>query len=154
MDKLIDRIADAARPLLEGAGYDLSDAEYVKEGANWYLRFFIERLELDEPVSIDDCERASGILSEWLDACDPIPQAYFLEVSSPGVDRRLKSEKDFIRFKDYMVEVNGYKPEHGKKNHVGLLGPVSEKELSLVIDKACLSFNRDNIASVRLYWNE
>ena len=152
-DKLIDRIADAARPLLEGAGYDLADAEYVKEGANWYLRFYIERGSLDEPVGIDDCEKASGILSDWLDEHDPIPQAYFLEVSSPGIERQLKSERDFARFKGYMVEISGYKPEHGKKAHVGLLGTVSDNELSLGTDNGDMVFSRDNIASVKLYWD-
>ena len=70
--KLIDRIAEGALPVLEAAGYDLADLELVKEGANWYLRFFIES---PEGVDINDCERASGLLSQWLDETDPIPQA-------------------------------------------------------------------------------
>ena len=74
-------------PLIRELGYGLVHMELVKEGANWYLRFFIEHLEQDIPITTDDCQRVSEKLSDWLDEADPIPQAYFLEVSSPGIER-------------------------------------------------------------------
>ena len=153
MDVLVNRIADATRVLVLDAGYDLADIELVKEGANWYLRFFIERVDPDEAISIDDCEKVSEILSDWLDANDPIPQAYFLEVSSPGIERPLKREKDFLRFRESVVKVSAYAPVHGKKTHIGLLGPVTERELTLTVDGEDLLFDRDKVASVRLHWD-
>lgn len=153
-EQIIDRIADAVLPLIYGAGFDLADAQLVKEGANWYLRFFIENPDPEILIGIDDCERVSEILSDWLDEHDPIPQAYFLEVSSPGIDRPLKKDKDFIKFKGYMVELSCYKPERGKKVHVGILGTVSENELVLESAEAGLAFDRSNIAGVKLYYDQ
>ena len=82
-------------------GYELSRCEFVKEAGTWYLRVYVDKLEGGEYtyMSSDDCETVSRYLSERLDAEDPIPQNYYLEVSSPGLDRPLLTEKDFGRFK-------------------------------------------------------
>ena len=150
--KLIDRIAEGALPVLEAAGYDLADLELVKEGANWYLRFYIDS---PEGVDIDDCEKASGLLSDWLDETEPIPQAYFLEVSSPGIERVLKKEKDFIRFAGQMVAVKLFTPLKGRKVYLGKLGPVDDQTLALTTEEdQLLEFPREKIARVNLYWDE
>ena len=78
------------RPVVEDMGYEIVDVEFVKEGPNWYLRVFVDK---EGGVSIDDCELISKALEKILDENDPIEQAYFLEISSPGIDRPLKSEK-------------------------------------------------------------
>ncbi|MCL2166252.1 MAG: ribosome maturation factor RimP [Clostridiales bacterium] len=128
------------------------DLEFVKEGVNQYLRFFIEHLSSDTPVSVDDCQRASEALSDWLDQTDPIPLAYFLEVSSPGIERRLRKDSDFIRFQNRMVRLQTNRPVNGGKTHLGLLGPVTEERLILLRDGQEFTFNRDNITEINLYW--
>ncbi|MEL7623275.1 MAG: ribosome maturation factor RimP [Clostridiales bacterium] len=153
-DKLAERIQEKAVPIIRELGYELADMELVKEGANWYLRFFIEHLDVEKTVDIDDCQKVSERLSDWLDETDPIPQAYFLEVSSPGIERPLKKEQDFIRFKGSMVEVSLFAPFQGKKNYVGSLGTLSANELFLVQDDRDLGIPREMIASVHLYWDE
>jgi len=154
VDKLADRIAESVLPILLELGYDLVNTEYVKEGANRYLRFFIEHEDPSEPVTTDDCQTVSEKLSDWLDEADPIPQAYFLEVSSPGIERPLKKEKDFIRFKGHMVQVGTFAPLNGEKQHPGLLGLVTEKELTLKQKDRDLLIPRETISGVRLYWND
>ncbi|MCL1849309.1 MAG: ribosome maturation factor RimP [Clostridiales bacterium] len=132
----------------------MADLELVKEGANWYLRFFIEHQAQEEPVTIDDCQAASEKLSDWLDENDPIPQAYFLEVSSPGIERPLKKEGDYARFQGSMVQVKTYKPVNGGKAHIGLLGPVSDETLILRQDGEDVTIARDMISGVYLYWDD
>jgi len=162
VDGLAERIADKALPVLTEMGFDLADLELVKEGANWYLRFFIEFLSPDEPVRIEDCQRVSERLSVWLDELDPIPQAYFLEVSSPGIERPLKREKDFLRFRDCMVCVNTNVPVDGKKEHIGLLGEVSPDKLTIRLgdrDRVMLGdrdrvMDRTCISGIHLCWED
>ena len=153
-ERLVDIIEEKTLPLLQEIGVMLADLELVKEGANWYLRFFIEHVSDDEPVTIEDCEAASEKLSAWLDENDPIPQAYFLEVSSPGVERPVKKEKDFIRFQGSMVQVKTYAPIHGAKAHLGRLGPVSGEMLTLWQDEGEMRIPREKIAGVSLYWDD
>ncbi len=153
-DKLAEKIQEKALPIIRELGYDLADMELVKEGANWYLRFFIEHLDAEQIVDIDDCQKVSERLSDWLDETDPIPQAYFLEVSSPGIERPLKKEQDFIRFKGSLVEVSLFAPFQGKKTYVGSLGDVSDKELILGQDDRDLTIPREMIANIHLYWDE
>lgn len=150
--KLVDQIREAAEPILTEAGYELADLELVKEGANWYLRFFIDK---EEGIDIDDCERASNLLSDWLDETDPIPQAYFLEVSSPGIERPLKKEKDFLRFAGKKVTVRLFAPVKGEKVYVGELGPVNEEVLCLTLEDGSLCrLPREKISQINLYWDE
>ena len=152
-DKLVDMIADETRPLLMGLGYSIADLEFVKEGANWVLRYFIEFVDSDEPIDIDDCQRASEALSTWLDEQDPIPQAYFLEVSSPGIERELKKEADFIRFRGQMVQISTYKAVGGAKSHIGLLGVVTDENLTIDVDGQEQVFKRDFISKIQLHWD-
>ena len=151
-DNLAGLISAQATPIVMDLGYELADLELVKEGANWYLRFFIEHAELGEAITTDDCQKVSEKLSDWLDEADPIPQSYFLEVSSPGLERPLKTEKDFARFRGCMVQVGTYAPVHGGKLHIGRLGEVTESELRLTIGDHELTIERDKISSVRLHW--
>lgn len=97
--------------------YELSRSEFLKEGTGWFLRVYIDRLFEGnyEYVSSDDCERVSRYLSAKLDEEDPIKQNYVLEVSSPGMDRPLLSEKDYQRFKGELIDIKLYKPMEGIK---------------------------------------
>src|SRR5688572_25516812 len=93
----VERIAEKlAIPIIEKEEFELVDIEYKKEGANWYLRLYI-----DKPggITLDDCQKISNQLGDRLDEEDPIKGNYFLQVSSPGLDRPLKKERDFVRCK-------------------------------------------------------
>lgn len=117
-------------------GYELSRCEFVKEGADWYLRVYVDKLENGDYgiMSTDDCEFVSRYLSEQLDKEDPISQNYYLEVSSPGMDRPLISEKDFVRFMGEYIEVKLYKAENGSKQIYGKLADYENGNVTVQTD--------------------
>ena len=105
-------------PLVDAHGFELVDVEYVKEGGSWYLRAYI-----DKPggIAVDDCEVISRALSDLLDEHDFIEDSYILEVSSPGLGRPLKKEKDFVRSQGELVEVRTYRAIQHQKEFTGIL---------------------------------
>lgn len=142
----------AAAWLREIEGYELSRSEFVKEGDSWYLRLYVDKLESGEytDMSTDDCEKVSRYISQKLDAEDPIKQNYYLEVSSPGLDRLLVSEKDFIRFAGQTVDVKLYKADNGVKELSAKLVEVKDGVLRLEAEGTELSFDMDNVAKINL----
>lgn len=126
---------------------ELVDVEYVKEGGNWYLRIYIDKLG---GVDLDDCRIVSEKLDTVLDQLDPIPQAYFLEVSSPGIERPLKKPADFERFKGHMVYVATFAPIDGAKNFTGKLLDYSEAGIHLDIEGNIVVVPLDKVATSRL----
>ncbi len=139
-------IIELAAPVVEALNYELVDVEFIKEGANWYLRIYI-----DKPggISIDDCQAVSEQMSEILDKKDPIEQSYYLEVSSPGLERPLKTERDFIKYKGELVEVKVFQPIDGKKLFEGeLVGLIDDR---IVINHAGneIEFEKDKVAIVK-----
>jgi len=139
-------IMELAAPVVEALNFELVDVEFVKEGANWYLRIYI-----DKPggISIDDCQAVSEQMSDILDEKDPIEQSYYLEVSSPGLDRPLKTERDFTKYKGELVEVKVYQPIDGKKIFEGeLVGLIDNK---IVINDAGnnIEFEKDKVAIIK-----
>ena len=134
-------------------GYELSRCEFVKEAGTWYLRVYVDKLEDGEYtyMSSDDCEIVSRYLSERLDAEDPISQNYYLEVSSPGLDRPLLAEKDFDRFKGSRIEIRLYEPMDGKKLLEGELLGLADGIVSIKDDKGKeISLPRDKAAKINL----
>lgn len=130
------------------AEYELVDVEYVKEGSVRYLRIYIDK---SGRMSLDDCEKLSRIVSEKLDEADPIAENYMLEISSPGLDRPLKKERDFLREKGKDVEVKLYKPLSGMKEFEGkLIGLNEEGEVEIQTENTLLKINRKDIALIRL----
>ena len=117
--------------------YELSRCEFVKEGTDWYLRVYVDKLEGEGygTMSTDDCELVSRYLSDRLDKEDPIKQNYYLEVSSPGMDRPLLTEKDFRRFMGELIEIRLYKAENGSKTVVGKLAGYDNGDITVELDK-------------------
>lgn len=141
-----DIVEELAQPIVEGLSFELVDVEYIKEGAYWYLRIYI-----DKPggIAIDDCQTVSERLSDKLDETDPIKQSYILEVSSPG-ERPLKKDRDYERFKGEMVEVKLYQPINGKKLFEGeLQGLVDDKVEIKTSDGTIMSFDKKDTSLVR-----
>ena len=137
-------------PIVTELGFELVDVEYVKEGSNWYLRAFI-----DKPggISIDDIEPISRELSEKLDQEDFISDAYILEVSSPGLGRPLKKDKDFVRSIGEEIEIHLYRAINKQKEFVGILKEFNKEENTFTVeleDGEETVFNRADVALVRL----
>ena len=105
--KVTEVVEELVIPILEELHLELVEVEYVKEGKSWFLRVYIDK---ETGVDIEDCGKVSEKLSEKLDEVDPIPQNYFLEVSSPGAERPLKKEKDFQKAIGKNVYIKTYEP--------------------------------------------
>ena len=135
-------------PIVEEYGFELVDVEYVKEGSTWYLRSYI-----DKPggISIDDCEKVSRRLSDLLDQEDFIEDAYIMEVSSPGLGRPLKKEKDFRRSLGEEVEIRTYRMIDKQKEFTGILKDYDENTVTITLaDETEKTFDKDDIALIRL----
>ncbi|CCZ04027.1 MAG: ribosome maturation factor RimP [Clostridiales bacterium] len=134
-------------PLIEQNNFELVDIEYVKEGSNWYLRVYI-----DKPggINVDDCELISRALSDKLDEEDFIDDAYILEVSSPGLGRPLKKDKDFERSLGEDVEIKLYRMKDGTKDYRGFLKSYNKEEIVIEDNDEEITFKRSEIALVRL----
>lgn len=147
-----DFVYSLAEPIVTENGMELVDIEFTKEGGNWYLRIYIDK---DEGVDLDDCQKISTLLSDLLDQEDPIEQAYFLEVSSPGLDRPLKREKDFRKYEGHLVNVKTYSLVEGRKKWQGRLGPYQQDVLVLNLDQdQQIQIPWETIAQVKLSWEE
>ncbi len=132
--KIKDLVEDILNPFLSENGLELYNVEFMKEAKDWFLRVYIDKEEgsEEEYVSTDDCEKVSRFLSGKLDESDPIEQNYYLEVSSPGMDRTLIKEKDFIRYAGKQVDVNLYQAIDGKKAFTGELVGISNENLVII----------------------
>ena len=139
---------EALLPIVEEKGYEMVDVEYVKEGSNWYLRAFI-----DKPggITINDLEGVSRKLSDLLDEEDFISDAYILEVSSPGLGRPLKKDRDFDRSIGEEIEVHLYRSLNGNKQYVGLLKSYDKDTITIEDeDGSEIALDRVNVSLVRL----
>ncbi|ADG82230.1 ribosome maturation factor RimP [Thermincola potens] len=145
--KIEDLVTELAVPIVENAGMELVDVEYVKEGAHWYLRVFIDK---PQGVSLDDCQMIAQRLDPLLDEKDPIPHEYMLEVSSPGLDRPLKKPADFARYAGRKVKVSTYAPIDGKKEFIGELKGLIDNEVVIGICGTDKALPLDKVSSVRL----
>ena len=136
-------------PLVEANNFELVDVEYVKEAGTWYLRIYIDK---EGGSNINDCELVSRAFSEILDKEDPIEDAYILEVSSPGLGRPLKKDKDFQRNLGEEVEVRTYKPINKQKEFVGLLDAWDKETVTLQLESGeMMNIARADIALIRQY---
>ena len=144
MNKIESQVESLMAEILQGTDYELVDVEYVKE-RDWYLRVFVDKAG---GIDLDDCQNISEKLGAKLDEISIIDSAYNLEVSSPGIDRILKKDKDFIREAGKVVDVTLYAPLNGKKLFVGELQGRDEKFLRL---KDMEPLPLEKVAQVRLH---
>ena len=134
-------------PIIEANNFELVDVEYVKEAGNWYLRVYVDK---EGGIAVDDCEVVSRVLSDKLDVDDFIEDSYILEVSSPGLGRPLKKEKDYIRSIGKEVDIHLYKSIEKQKEFTGVLKSYTKEEIVLQIEDTDVTFDRTNIALIRL----
>lgn len=134
-------------PVLAEHNFELWDVEYVKEAGTWYLRAYIDK---EGGIAVDDCEVISRILSDWLDQTDFIEDSYILEVSSPGLGRPLKKERDFERSLGEEVEIRLYKALNKQKEFTGILKAYDKENVTIETAEGELVSNRPDIALIRL----
>ena len=153
-EKITDVIYNLALPLAKDKGLDIYEVEFKKEGSDHVLRVILDTPSdagEDVYVSINDCEDVSRALSDILDAQDPIKEAYILEVTSPGLDRPLKKEQDFVRFNGKSIDVGLYKARNGSKVVTGLLKSYENGNVCVELeDGSILEIEKADISSVKL----
>lgn len=133
--KITDVVTELAGDFLAENGYELYNTEFVKEGRDWFLRVYIDKVpEAQDYISTEDCEKVSRFLSEKLDESDPIEQNYYLEVSSPGMDRPLITPEHYERYVGHEVEIKLYKAIDGVKNINGILESFDKEAGTVVIN--------------------
>ncbi|MBU8682359.1 ribosome maturation factor RimP [Bacillus haynesii] len=150
-NKVIDTVSEMVQPILDNLQLELVDIEFVKEGQSWFLRVFIDS---DDGVDIEECAKVSEALSEKLDEADPIKQNYFLEVSSPGAERPLKKEADFMKALGKNVYIKTYEPIEGNKEFEGELSAFDGENVEVAVmiktRRKTINIPYDKVAKARL----
>lgn len=145
IETVVEKLTD---DIIKDSGLELVDVEYVKE-RDWYLRVFLDK---QGGMELEDCQWVSEKLEAKLDELDLIRDSYYLEVSSPGLDRPLKKDKDFLRHAGEKVEVHTFAPLDGKKLLVGtLVGLDDSGHIQITIDGKDMIIPKDKVSQVRLY---
>ena len=145
--KVTELVAGFAKPIVEAQGCSLWDVEYVREGSDRILRVYIDK---EGGVDISDCEAISRAMDPILDEKDPIAESYTFEVSSAGLERPLKRPSDFERFMGSAVTVKLYRPRNGLKEIPGVLRGYEEGRITVEAGKETITFEKSEVALVRL----
>lgn len=146
--EIVDRVEKMVTAITDEKGYEMVDVEYVKEAGQFYLRVVVDK---EGGISLNECEEVSRELSPKLDENDFIKENYYLEVSSPGIDRALKRDKEFVKYKGRDVEIKLYKAIDGVKQFEGeLVGLDEENNIVVIINNEEIKFNRKDVAIIRL----
>jgi ribosome maturation factor RimP len=145
--ELISSLWAIIEPVLEPEGVELVEIEFKPEGTRWILRLYI-----DAPggVTLDDCESVSRQVGALLDIKDPIQQKYSLEVSSPGINRVIRKEKDFSRFAGSPVRIKTRMKISGRRNFLGTLQGVEDSKIIVIVDGSRIEINPDDLEKARL----
>lgn len=134
------------QPIIDANNFELFDVEYVKEGSDYYLRVYIDK---EGGITVDDCQLVSRAFNEILDREDYIADQYIFEVSSPGLLRPLKKEKDYVRSIGRLIDIKLYKAVEGQKEYTGVLKEYDTDTVTLTIDEEDKKFDRANLAMIR-----
>ena len=143
----VGRVERFLETIMQENQFELVDVEWVKEAGTWYLRAYVDK---EGGISVDDCEVVSRRLSDWLDKEDFISESYILEVSSPGLGRPLKKDKDFARSIGKDVDVKLYRARDKRKDFTGVLKAYDEDTVTIEEEGKELVFERGEIALIRL----
>ena len=145
--KVTEQVAQFAAPIVESFGCSLWDVEYVREGADRYLRVFIDK---EGGIDIEDCEKIHRALDPVLDERDPIAESYYFEVCSAGLERALKRPSDFERFMNSPVLIKLYRPRNGLKEIPGVLRGYEDGRITVEAGKETITFEKSEVALARL----
>ncbi len=145
--RVVDIVSDIATPICEANNLELVDVEFVKEGPHRFLRLTIDK---EEGVALEDCELLSRGLNEELDRLDPIEENYFLEVSSPGLERELKKDTDFQKYTGKMIQAKLYQALNGQKVIEGILLGLRDGYILVEVGNNTIEIPKDKASVVRL----
>lgn len=136
---------------IENLGYELYDVLYFKEGPNKILRIVIDS---EKGISLDDCEKVNDEIKDLIDEADFIKEQYFLEISSPGIERVLRKDWQLEKFQGELVEIKLFKKdEKGNKNYIGNLGEITDDTININADEH-IEINRKNIAQIKTVYTD
>ncbi len=142
------RTEELITPILDRMNFELVDVEYVKEGGTWYLRAYIDK---EGGITVNDCEAVAREMNEILDREDFVEDSYVFEVSSPGLGRPLKKEKDYIRSMGEEVEIRTYRAINREKEFYGILSAYDENTVTIKTEDGTeMTFEKSDIALIRL----
>ena len=142
------RTEELITPILDRMNFELVDVEYVKEGGTWYLRAYIDK---EGGITVNDCEAVAREMNEILDKEDFVEDSYVFEVSSPGLGRPLKKEKDYVRSMGKEVEIRTYRAINREKEFYGILYAYDENTVTIKTeDETEMTFEKSDIALIRL----
>ena len=147
MNKVTEKAFQIVEPLVESMGYDLVDLEYLVEHGRWILRIFADKAE---GITVDDCAAISSELGALLDIKDLFQHPYVLEVSSPGLNRRLRREKDFLQAKGKRIQVRMTAAVNGRRNFTGFLKGVQNGRIELQLEKGEAALNIQDVEKAHL----
>ena len=147
MAKIEEKVEQLVKDPIEKLGYSLYDVEYVKEGPEYYLRIYIDK---ESGIDLNDCEKVSNEINEILDKADYIKEQYYLEVSSPGIERTLRKDWQLKKYLNEEVEIKLFKKdENGKKEYTAILKEVTDEYLTIQEDENEIKIDRKNISQVK-----
>lgn len=149
--KIEQMAAELAEPIAKENGCYLYDVEYVKEGGIYFLRIFVDKEE--QPISLDECEVINRAFSAALDKIDPIQQNYYLEVSSPGVERKLRTEAHFRRYLGELVDIGFYKAVQGAKTMTAVLKDYQDGQITVENTQGNFTFAQKETTFVKLHFD-
>ncbi len=151
MAKIEEKVENLIRKNIEELGYELYDVEYVKEAKDYFLRIYIDS---KKGIDLNDCEKVSNNITELLDKEDLIPEQYFLEVSSPGIERVLKKEKHLSDNIGNEVQIKLFKPFEGQKQYKGILKGFDETKIEIVNqNEEQINIDRKDISQIKTVYN-
>ena len=149
MANIEEKIEKLISKIINNLGYDLYDVEYVKEGKDYFLRIYIDS---EKGIDLNDCEKVSNIITELLDKEDYIKEKYFLEVSSPGVERVLRKEKHLKDNIDNEIQIKLFKAMDGKKQYKGILKNFNNDYI-IILNNQEIKIDRKNISQIKTVYN-
>ena len=144
MSKTETQVEALLKPIIENLGYLLYDVIFEKEGKDFYLRIFIDK---KDGIHIQDCEKVNDAINDILDEKDLIKEQYFLEVSSPGLERNLRREEHFIKNLGNKIRIKLFRPINKKREYTGILKDYENTEISLEVENEIIKFNIKDIVS-------
>ena len=152
MSKIEEQIEGLVSKTINDLGYSIYDVIYVKEGKDYYLRIFIDS---EKGISLDDCEKVNDAISDMLDEANYIKEQYFLEISSSGIERHIRNDKQLELNLNERVSIKLFKPIDNKKELEGVLDSFDSEEININIDNEKVSIPRKNISSMKraFEWN-
>lgn len=151
MASIEEKVEKLIQPIIEKIGYDLYDVEYAKEGKNYFLRIFIDN---EKGIDLNDCEKVNDAITDILDEENYIKEQYFLEVSSPGIERVLRKDKHLEQNIGEQINIKLFKKdENGKKEYIGKLTKYDDSNIFIEQDENEVKIERKNISQIKTVYN-